>query len=90
MVGHIKIDRKILNWEWYSDPNVAHLFIYLILKANYKDGRWKGIIIKRGQVITGRLKASKDTGLSQMTIRTCLNKLKTTNEKLLYGISLHG
>lgn len=80
MAGHIKIDRKILNWEWYSDVNMFHLFLYFLLKANWKEGKFKGYTIKRGQLVTGRLKISKDTGLSEMQIRTCLNKLKSTNE----------
>lgn len=80
MAGFITIDRKILKWEWYQDIKVFHLFLYLILRANWEDGRWKGIHVKRGQVITGRLQLSKDTGLSEMEIRTCLKKLKSTNE----------
>ena len=80
MVGHNKIDRKILNWEWYTDIKVFHLFLYLLLKANHKDGTWKGNDIKRGQVIIGRLKAAKDTGLTEREVRTCIEKLKTTNE----------
>lgn len=80
MVGHIKLDRKILEWEWYKDANVSRVFIHLLLTANHKDGRWKGIELKRGQVVTGRLELSKGVRLSEMQIRYCLNKLKTTNE----------
>lgn len=76
----ITIDRKILNWEWYSDPNMFHLFIHLILKANFKNANWRGVNIKRGQLITGRLKLATDTGLSERQVRTCLSKLKSTNE----------
>ena len=80
MAGYIQIDRKILKWEWYQDVKVFHLFLYFILRANWEDGRWKGIDVKRGQLITGRLQLSKDTGLSEREIRTCLEKLKTTGE----------
>jgi len=80
MASFITVDRKILKWEWYQDVKVFHLFLYFLLRANWEDGRWKGIEVKRGQLITGRLKLSKDTGLSEMEIRTCLNKLKTTSE----------
>lgn len=80
MVGHIKLDRKILEWEWYFDLNVSRLFIHLLLIANHKDGRWQGNEIKRGQVITGLSKLSAATGLSVMQIRTCFDKLKSTNE----------
>ncbi len=80
MVGHIKIDRKILNWEWYSDYKMVHLFIHLLLKANYKDNTWQGRVIKRGQLITGIHKLSGNTGLSVSQTRTCLTKLQTTGE----------
>lgn len=80
MATHVKIDRKILNWEWYTDVNVAHLFIYLILRANWQDGNWKGNPVKRGQVIVGIKKLATSTGLSEMQIRTCILKLKKTNE----------
>jgi len=80
MVGHIKLDRKILNWEWYQDANVFRLFIHLLLVANHKDGKWQGYEVKRGQLITGLDKLSTATGLSVMQIRTCFDKLKSTNE----------
>lgn len=80
MASFITVDRKILKWEWYQDVKVFHLFLYFLLRANWEDGRWKGIEVKRGQLITGRLKLSKDVGLSEMEIRTCLKKLKSTNE----------
>lgn len=76
----IKLYRRFLEWEWYDDINVCRLFIHLLLKANYKDKKWKGIIIKRGQVITGRLKLAKETGLTQQQVRTSLTKLISTNE----------
>ena len=50
--GFIKIDRGILDWEWYSDINTTRLFIHLILKANWKDGRFQGQEIKRGSFVT--------------------------------------
>jgi len=80
MVGHIKLDRKILEWEWYQDANVCRVFIHLLLIANHKDGKWQGQNIKRGQLITGRLQLATDVGLSEMQIRVCLKKLKSTNE----------
>lgn len=78
--GHIKIDRRILNWEWYSDSNMVHVFLHLLLTANYSDSRFQGILIKRGQVLIGRLKLATALGLSERQIRTCLEKLKSTNE----------
>jgi len=77
---YIKLDRKILKWEWFDDSKMVHLFIYLLLKANHKDGKWQGVTVKRGQLITGRLKLAMAVGFSERQIRTCLKKLKMTNE----------
>lgn len=76
----IKLHKKLLNWEWYSNINVTRLFIHLLLKANWKDGRFEGIEVPRGSLITGRKKLSKETGLSEQQIRTAISKLKSTNE----------
>lgn len=80
MSGWIKIHRSILDWEWYEDTNTFRLFIHLILKANHKDRNYKGKLIKRGSLVTGRDLLSVETGLSVRQIRTCLERLKSTNE----------
>ena len=79
-VGWIKLHRQILNWEWYSDTNTFRLFLHLILTANYKDQKHQGKLIKKGTLITGRDKLSIETGLSVREVRTCLERLKSTNE----------
>jgi len=78
--GWIKIHRKIKEWEWYSDPNTFRLFFHLLISANHSDQRWKGIDIKRGQMLTGRIKLADETGLTQQQVRSSLNKLKSTSE----------
>ena len=78
--GWIKIHRIFTEWEWYHDPFMVHLFLHLVITANSKDGHWRGISVKKGQLITGRKELSYRTGLQEQTIRTCLSKLKMTNE----------
>lgn len=78
--GFIKIHRRMLKWEWFSDVNTTHLFIYLLLVANWEDKKWQGQIIKRGQVVTGLKKLSTSAGLSIQQTRTSLKKLVSTNE----------
>lgn len=80
MCGFIKIHRKLLNWEWSDDVPTFNLFIHLLLIANFEDAKYRGELIKRGQLKTGRHELAKITGLSEMQIRTSLNKLKSTNE----------
>lgn len=76
----IKIHRKIFEWEWWDDIKTTHVFLTLLLLANHDAGSWHGVPIERGQLITGRLSLAKKTGLSLQEVRTCLTKLKSTNE----------
>jgi hypothetical protein len=80
MSGWIKLHRQFLNWEWFNKSEAVHLFMYLLLKANHKDGTWQGIDINKGQFITSYGKISSDTGISLQTVRTLLKKFENTNE----------
>ena len=79
-MSFIKLDRKITEWEWFTDANTLKLWIYLLVNANYKDGSYKGIEIKRGQLVTGRKKLAERLGMSERQIRSQLEHLQTTNE----------
>ena len=35
--GWIKDYRSLLNWRWFKDPNTAHLWHYLLLRASWLD-----------------------------------------------------
>lgn len=72
--------RSIINWEWYKDIPTRLVFEHLIYTANFKDTNWKGIEIKRGQVITGRKQLADDNGLTERKVRTALEKLQSTGE----------
>lgn len=80
MEGWIKIFRQMIDWEWYKDVPTKTLFIHLLLTANYEDKKWKGITIKRGQLITSLNHLSEETGLSKQQVRTALKKLVATHE----------
>jgi len=69
----------MLDWEWYDDINTKVLFIHLLIKANWKEKKWRGIKIKRWQILTWRIILSEETWLTQQQVRTSLNKLKSTN-----------
>jgi hypothetical protein len=70
--------RSVLNWEWFKDQNVLQFYIYCLLKANESDISYKGIEVKRGSFITTLKDISEDTGLSMRQTRTCIDRLKTT------------
>lgn len=73
--GWIKLHRSLLDWEWASEPGMMTLWVHLLLSANHEDNKWHGRIIKRGQLVTGRIALAKSTGLSEQTVRTCLQRL---------------
>lgn len=79
MKGWVKISRDIINWEWFDVPGMVQLFIYILVKANYTDKEWHDMTIRRGQMVTSVAKICADTGLSTQVVRTCLNRLKSTN-----------
>lgn len=80
MEGWVKLHRKFISWEWFTTPDMVHLFVYLLLMANREDNSWQGFQVKRGQLITGRKKLSEQTGISERRIRTCLQRLQNTGE----------
>lgn len=80
MEGWVKVHRAMRDWEWKKDPFMVALFMDLLLKANYKDTRFEGMEIKRGQLVTSLRALSEDTGLTIRQVRTCLSKLEKTNE----------
>ncbi len=76
----IKVYRKLMDWEWYTDVNVTKLFIHCLLRANWKAGVWQGIHYEAGEFITSLPSLSEESGLSVRQIRTALEKLTTTGE----------
>ena len=81
--GYIKLWRKSLDGGWLSNPNLWTFWSYCLLKASHK--KYKTILgfteieLEPGQFIFGRKQASKDIGLSEQMVRTCLHTLKSTN-----------
>ena len=74
--GWIKIHRSITEKGWFCKPDYVQLWIHLLVMANFKDSEylWNGkvIILKRGQLITGRKSLSSKTGISESKIQRIL------------------
>ena len=80
MEGWIKIDRKILEWGWYTDKNTFKLFLHMLLKANWKDGEFLGVKIKKGSFATSLATLVAQTGLTESEVRTAIKHLEQTGE----------
>lgn len=102
--GYIKLWRKIMQTAFYKKPNICHMAIHLLLKANHKPQSFvcngKSEIINTGQILTGRKALANETGQSQQQVRTALLTLsdptigfltiKTTNKFSLISIGKYG
>ena len=77
---YVKIFRKMIRWEWYTDINTKVLFLHCLLKANWKPGSWHGYKYERGQFITSLPTLANETGLTIRQVRTALTHLKSTGE----------
>ena len=78
--GHIKIHRKMLEWEWYQDTNTFVLFLHCLLIANWKEGRFMGNVIPRGSFVSSYSQLAQETNLSVQNVRTAISHLKSTGE----------
>lgn len=80
MEGWVLLHRRFLDWEWWNKAEMVQVFLYLLLSANHADQKWRGVRVKRGQLVTSVAKIASDTGLSVQTVRTCIKRLKSTGE----------
>jgi uncharacterized phage protein (TIGR02220 family) len=87
MEGWIKLHKRLLEWEWYTDQNTKSMFIHCLLSANYCDKDWRGKKIERGSFVASLHKLSIETGLSVKQVRISLSKLKNTRELIIKGAS---
>ena len=87
--GWVKLHRKLVDWEWYSDVNTTRVFLHLLIVANHKSNKWRGIEISRGQRLTSISKLAKEVNLSERKIRTAIKHLKSTSEVTSYSSAQH-
>lgn len=78
--SYVKLFRKFEKWEWYLDIYTTKLFIHCLIKANWEDKKWKGILIKRGSFVTSLSNLARESGLSVRNVRTSLKRLESTQE----------
>ena len=78
--GFVRLFRSIQDNPIWQNAEYLRIFLYLILNANWKERTTiDGTIVPRGSLITGRAKLATSTFSSEQTIRTCLERLKSTS-----------
>lgn len=89
MTGWIKLHRRLIDWEWYSDANTSRVFIHCLLKANHKDKSWKGKKVVRGTFISSFDRIAAELGLTRQKVRTAIANLKSTNDLTIESFTQH-
>lgn len=74
--GWVKLHRKLLEWEWYGDAHMVHLLVHLLLTASHERKEYKGLTIKRGQVVTSKKKQSEALNMSETSVMRRLRRLE--------------
>ena len=81
----LKLYRRLLDWQWYTDANTMRVFMHLLLTANYKQNMWKSETVEAGQLITSVNRLASDLNLSIKQIRNSLKKLQKSNDIHIKG-----
>lgn len=85
MSDWIKVHRRLLNSDVWENPQTLKVWIWLLLKANYKDKQvsikigtgFEDVLVKRGKVLFGRKSAAKELKLSESATYRCIKKLSS-------------
>jgi len=82
--GWVKLHRQLIENPIITKPSYLALWVVLLLKANHKENKfmWNGniIVVKEGQMITGRKELSKETKIPESTIEDILNYLEKQHQ----------
>jgi len=70
--GYVKLYRSILDKPYSNKPDYVWVWCYLLLRATFKEREVmignKKILLKPGQLITGRKKLAEQTGVNKIKI----------------------
>ena len=83
--GYIKLYRKMTKWGWYKDNNTKCVFLHLLFMACYEPYYTAGMYLQPGQIVTTFREISEQTGISVQSVRTAINRLKSTNEITIFS-----
>ena len=82
--GWIKIHRRVTEKGYYKNSQYIHLWLHLLLNANHetKEFMWNKeiIMIKEGQLLTGRKELSEQTGISETTVERILKMFESEHQ----------
>ena len=83
MNGFISLHRKVIEWEWYTDPDTFRVFIHLLMMANYAPAKVRGRDVARGQHITSTVRLVDTLNISFSRVRKALTRLREGGEIII-------
>lgn len=76
--GFALLHRKIMDTPFYRDAEASHLWVHLLLRANYEPTMvatdYGDVFCDRGEFITGRNSLALETGLTADRVKALLRK----------------
>ena len=81
--GWIKLHRSLKSWRYYKVSGFVSLWFHLLMEAHHGDSPVYdgfGNTINKGQLSTGILRLSRETGLSKGKVERILSKLEIENQ----------
>ncbi|QKJ88046.1 DNA replication protein [Paramixta manurensis] len=76
--GFALLHRKIMDVPFYKDPEAAHLWVHLLLRANHEQTLVStdigDVLCERGEFITGRNTLAFETGIEPDRVKSLLRK----------------
>ena len=93
--GFIVLHRKLLEWKYRQYPYALALWVYLIMRANWKPAWFLGVEIPRGSLAASMKSLADETGMTPVTVRKWLKVFeadgmitrKATNRFTIINIS---
>jgi hypothetical protein len=83
-LGWVKIHRRIEKKGYYTKSEYVHLWIHLLLKANHERKEFmfnnQIMVVKQGQLLTGRKQLSEETGISESTLERILKLFENEHQ----------
>ncbi|EBM9947826.1 DNA replication protein [Salmonella enterica] len=78
--GFALLHRKIMDLPFYKDAEASHLWVHLLLRANYEQTLVStdigDVICERGEFVTGRNTLAMETGLTADRVKSLLRKFQ--------------
>jgi len=80
MAGYIKLHRKLMESEIFRDPAMLKTWVWILMSCNWEARRTlSGILIERGEMVTGYRKAASVLDVDKNTVMRHFQKLQSAD-----------